>query len=50
MVDEGAEKPVDGLMELQDKIEDFFQEHGKVLAVRLRKTDERPAKFKVKQK
>ncbi|KAG2228161.1 hypothetical protein INT45_009207 [Circinella minor] len=46
LVDEGAEKPVDALMELQDKIEDFFQEHGKVLAVRLRKTDERPAKFK----
>ncbi|KAI9497059.1 hypothetical protein BDB00DRAFT_936593 [Zychaea mexicana] len=46
LVDENNEKPVDALIELQDKIEDFFQEHGKVLAVRLRKTDARPSKFK----
>ncbi|KAI9270337.1 hypothetical protein BDA99DRAFT_501505 [Phascolomyces articulosus] len=46
LVDEGAEKPIDALIELQDKIEEFFQEHGKVLAVRLRKTDARPSVFK----
>ncbi|KAI8141199.1 hypothetical protein BJV82DRAFT_619668 [Fennellomyces sp. T-0311] len=49
LVDEGAEKPLDELMTLQDQIEEFFTEHGKVLAVRLRKTDktqEAPSKFK----
>ncbi|CEG68121.1 hypothetical protein RMATCC62417_04438 [Rhizopus microsporus] len=45
LVDEGAEKPVDALIELQDKMEDFFNEKAKVLAIRLKKHDD-TKKFK----
>lgn len=47
MVDEGAENPLYALFELQDEIEDLFNQHGKVASVRLRKQDEKPYKFKV---
>lgn len=47
MVDQDVENPQERLLELQDKVDEFFSEHGTVYAVRLRKTDERPSKFKV---
>ena len=46
MVDENAEDPKEALLQLQDKIDELFSEHGKVLAVRLRKTEGKPSKFK----
>ncbi|KAI7884597.1 La-domain-containing protein [Lichtheimia hyalospora FSU 10163] len=46
LVDENAENPKEALLQLQDKIDELFSEHGKVLAVRLRKTDGKPSKFK----
>ncbi|KAI9320050.1 hypothetical protein BX666DRAFT_2018146 [Dichotomocladium elegans] len=46
LVDEGENPPKDCLLDLQDKITEYFEQYGRVLAVRLRKTDERPYKFK----
>ncbi|CDS12856.1 hypothetical protein LRAMOSA05040 [Lichtheimia ramosa] len=46
LVDEGAENAKEALLQLQDKIEELFSQHGKVLSVRLRKTDEKQPKFK----
>ncbi|KAG0164380.1 hypothetical protein DFQ28_010517 [Apophysomyces sp. BC1034] len=34
------------ILQLQDKIVEFFEQHGKVLSIRMRKTDDRPSKFK----
>lgn len=45
-MDEGAENAKEALLQLQDKIEELFSQHGKVLSVRLRKTDEKQPKFK----
>ncbi|OBZ82684.1 La [Choanephora cucurbitarum] len=46
LVDVDAQDPVAELFKLQDKVEDLFGEHGKVLCVRFKKHDERPKKFK----
>ncbi|KAI8378659.1 hypothetical protein EDC96DRAFT_454921 [Choanephora cucurbitarum] len=46
LVDVDAQDPVAELFKLQDKVEDLFGEHGKVLCVRLKKNIERPRKFK----
>lgn len=47
LVDIDAKDPVAELFVLQDKIDDLFSEHAKVLCVRLKKTNDRPKKFKV---
>ncbi|KAI9355164.1 hypothetical protein BD770DRAFT_444693 [Pilaira anomala] len=46
LVDVDAKDPVAELFNLQDKIDDLFSQHGKVLCVRFKKTDDRPKKFK----
>ncbi|KAL1928853.1 hypothetical protein VTP01DRAFT_2639 [Rhizomucor pusillus] len=46
LVDEGAEDPVTAMFELQDEIEELFNQYGKVVCVRLRKHDEKPYKLK----
>lgn len=46
MLDENVENPKEVLLQLQDKIDELFSQHGKVLSVRLRKTDEKSPKFK----
>ncbi|RCH92260.1 hypothetical protein CU098_000534, partial [Rhizopus stolonifer] len=46
LVDVDAQDPVAELFKLQDKIEDLFAEKGQILCVRLKKTDDRPKKFK----
>jgi lupus La protein len=51
LVDVDAKDPISELFILQDKIDDLFSEKAKVLCVRLKKTNDRPKKFKVcKQK
>lgn len=47
LVDVDAKDPVSELFILQDKIDDLFSEKAKVLCVRLKKTNDRPKKFKV---
>jgi lupus La protein len=46
LVDAGAEDAVVELFKLQDKADDVFAQFGKVLCTRLKKTNERPSKFK----
>ncbi|KAI8877026.1 La-domain-containing protein [Backusella circina FSU 941] len=46
LVDVGAEDATVELFKLQDKVDDLFAQYGKVLCTRLKKTDERPSKFK----
>ncbi|KAJ8656671.1 hypothetical protein O0I10_007750 [Lichtheimia ornata] len=46
LLDENVENPKEVLLQLQDKIDELFSQHGKVLSVRLRKTDEKSPKFK----
>lgn len=48
LVDVDAKDPIAELFNLQDKIDDLFSQHGKVLCVRFKKTDDRPKKFKVR--
>lgn len=47
LVDIDAKDPVAELFLLQDKIDDLFSQHAKVLCVRFKKTNDRPKKFKV---
>lgn len=47
LVDIDAKDPVAELFVLQDKVDDLFSEHAKVICVRLKKTNDRPKKFKV---
>lgn len=48
LVDVDAKDAIAELFVLQDKIDDLFSEHAKVLCVRLKKTNDRPKMFKVK--
>ncbi|KAF7724322.1 hypothetical protein EC973_001168 [Apophysomyces ossiformis] len=41
-----SEEANEKVLQLQDKIVEFFEQHGKVLSIRMRKTEERPNKFK----
>lgn len=45
-VDVDAKDPVAELFVLQDKIDELFSQHGKVLCVRLKKTNDRQKQFK----
>lgn len=44
----GEEIDEKAFFDLQEEIEQIFSEFGKVEAVRMRKTDDKPSKFKVK--
>ncbi|CEP09275.1 hypothetical protein [Parasitella parasitica] len=46
LIDETAKDQTEELFKLQDKIDDFFSEKGTVLCVRMKKTDDKPKKFK----
>ncbi|KAI9262501.1 hypothetical protein EDC94DRAFT_608322 [Helicostylum pulchrum] len=46
LVDVDAKDAIAELFILQDKIDDLFSEHAKVLCVRLKKTNDRPKMFK----
>ncbi|GAA5807909.1 hypothetical protein MFLAVUS_001289 [Mucor flavus] len=46
LVDVDAKDAIAELFVLQDKIDDLFSEHAKVLCVRLKKTNDRPKMFK----
>lgn len=45
-VDVEAKDPIAELFVLQDKIDELFSQHGKVLCVRLKKTNDRQKQFK----